>query len=283
MKKVSEIRPSPIAGYWYSGNPNILRDEILSFVENVKLQPLNGDVIGIMVPHAGYRYSGQTAAYAFRGVLDKTFDLVVVLSPFHAYSPASVLTSAHSYYETPMGKIQVDQPLIDSLGNKLEENSSIRMKKIANDEEHSLEIELPFLQTVLSEGFRLLPLMIRSVDSVDAEQIAKELAKVIKDNKVLIVCSTDLSHFYPQQVAEQYDKEMLKQIESFSAENIYQTEARGRGFACGLGAVMVGINTCKQLGADSVKILHYSTSGDITGDSTSVVGYGAAAFLQSDN
>ena len=283
MKTFSEIRPSPIAGYWYSGNPNILRGEILSFLENVELPNLSGEVIGVIVPHAGYRYSGQTAAYAFRSVLGKTFDLVVVLSPFHAYSPASVLTSVHSYYETPLGKIQVDQPLIDSLVKKLDGNASIKMTKIANDEEHSLEIELPFLQTVLSDGFRLLPLMIRSVDSGVTEIIANELTEVTKDNNVLIVCSTDLSHFYPQQVAEQYDNEMLKQIESFSAENIYRTESKGRGFACGLGAVMVGVNTSKNLGADSVKILHYSTSGEITGDSTSVVGYGAAAFLQSEH
>lgn len=283
MKTISEIRPSPIAGYWYSGNPNILRGEILSFLENVELPSLNGDVIGIMVPHAGYRYSGQTAAYGFRSVLGQNFDLVVILSPFHAYSPASILTSAHSYYETPLGKIEVDQSLIDLLMKKLEEKPPIRMTKIANDEEHSLEIELPFLQTVLSQDFLLFPLMIRSVDSDITEFIALELASIIKDKKVLIVCSTDLSHFYPQRIAKQLDKEMLKQIEAFSSENIYLTEAKGRGFACGLGAVMVGVNTCKHLGADSVKILHHATSGDITGDSSSVVGYGAVAFLRSNN
>lgn len=281
MRSINEIRPSPIAGHWYSANPNVLRDEIQSYLNKANLPSINGGVVGLVAPHAGYRYSGQTAAYSFKTVLGDSYDLVVLLSPFHQYHPASILCSAHNYYQTPLGKIKVNQDLTNLLINSLVTKHGLDTVKIANDEEHSLEIELPFLQCVLDGDFDLLPLMIRSVEPDLTQIIAKNLVEVIKGKKVLIVSSTDLSHFYPQSLAEKYDQEMLSQIKTFSIQNVYQTEAKGRGFACGLGAVMVGMASSNLLGADQVEILHHSTSGDVTGDYSSVVGYGSVVLLRS--
>jgi AmmeMemoRadiSam system protein B len=281
MRSIDEIRPSPIAGYWYSANPKVLRDEIQSYLNKANLPSINGEVIGLVAPHAGYRYSGQTAAYSFKTVLGESYDLVVLLSPFHQYHPATILCSAHDYYQTPLGKIKVDQEITNLLINSIVTKHGLDAVKIANDEEHSLEIELPFLQCVLDGDFDLLPIMVRSIEPNLAQMIANSLIDVIKGKKVLIVSSTDLSHFYPKALAEKYDQEMLSQIKTFSVQNVYQTESKGEGFACGLGAVMIGIATSYLLGADKVEILHHSTSGDVTGDFSSVVGYGSVVFLRS--
>ena len=278
---ITEIRPSPIAGYWYSGNPHVLRSEIFSYLDNVTLPEFKGDVIGLFAPHAGYRYSGQTAAYAFKSVFGKKYDLVVILSPYHAYHSATILSSAHQYYQTPLGKIPVNQELIKSFMERIQQNSDLKMVCVAQDEEHSLEIELPFLQCVLNENFEILPLMIRSVDAQNSEKIAGFLVEIIKHQDVLIVASTDLSHFFPQSVAEKLDSEMLNQIQSFSVDQVYQTELEGNGYACGLGAVMVSMAACKKLGADTVEILHQTTSGKETGDFSTVVGYGSGIFIKS--
>jgi AmmeMemoRadiSam system protein B len=281
MRSINEIRPSPIAGHWYSANPNVLREEIQSYLNKVNLPSINGEVKGLIAPHAGYRYSGQTAAYSFKAVLGESYDLVVLLSPFHQYHPATLLCSAHDYYQTPLGKIKVNQDITNALISSVVTMHGIDSVKIANDEEHSLEIELPFLQCVLDGDFDLLPIMVRSVEPNLAQLIANSLFEVIKGKKVLIVSSTDLSHFYPKTLAEKFDQEMLTQIETFSVQNVYQAELKGEGFACGLGAVMVGMACSFLLGADKVKILHHSTSGDVTGDHSSVVGYGSAVFLSS--
>ena len=282
MKSIDETRPSPIAGLWYSGNSKILRSEINAYLENASLPDLNGEVVGLIAPHAGYRYSGQTAAYAFRSVQNKHFDLVIVISPYHAYQPESILSSAHDFYQTPLGKIHVDQELITSLIGKIQKDTPIKMVRLAYDEEHSLEIELPFLQCVLDGEFSILPLMIRGIDPLLSEIFAKHLVDLIKSKNVLIVASTDLSHFFPQSVAERLDSEMLKQIQSFSIEKVYQAEFEGKGYACGLGAVMISMAACRLLGADRIEILHHSTSGKETGDFQSVVGYGAGVFIKSN-
>lgn len=280
MDKITEIRPSSIAGHWYSSIPHILKAEIIKFLSKAILPDLGGNVIGVIAPHAGYRYSGQTAAYAFQSVRGRKFDLVVVLSPFHAYHPAMILTSAHEYYQTPLGKIPVDRALIETLLTQKIPESELKIVQIANDEEHSLEIELPFLQCSLKGGFSILPLMVRSIEPRQSEMLAVILYNLIKDRNVLIVASTDLSHFYPQDVAEKLDGEMLDQLRTFSIQNVYQTEFKGEGYACGLGAVMTSMSLCKMLGANKVEILHYSSSGKETGDFASVVGYGAGVFVK---
>lgn len=283
MNKITDTRPSPIAGHWYSGNAKILRTEINNFLSNAKLPYSEGEIIGLIAPHAGYRYSGQTAAYAFQSVKSQHYDLVVVLSPFHSYHPAMILTSAHEYYQTPLGKIRVDQELIQTLLTQKIPNSEIKMVQVAYDEEHSLEIELPFLQCALEGDFMLLPLMVRSIDPNQSEVFANYLFELIKDRNVLIVASTDLSHLYPQAVADQLDEEMLDQIKSFLIQNVYRTEIEGKGYACGLGAVMISMAVSKMLGADKIEILHHSTSGKQTGDFSSVVGYGAGVFVKSNS
>ncbi|MEW6178647.1 MAG: AmmeMemoRadiSam system protein B [Chloroflexota bacterium] len=279
MGKISAVRPSPIAGLWYSADPEQLAKQIDRYLEDAHIPDLKGNIVALVAPHAGHRYSGRTAGHAYKAVLGMSFDLVVVVSPLHAYYPAPVLTSAHSSYFTPLGEIPVDRETTDLLAEILAEET-IGLTPIANDEEHSLEIQLPFLQRALSKPFKLLPIMVRRKDWRMAQILGKGLAEVLKHRNALLVASTDLSHFYPLQIANQLDAAMLRQIESFSPEGVLNAEEEGTGFACGAGAVAAVLVAARELGANAVKILHYSTSAEETMDTTSVVGYGAAVILR---
>lgn len=280
MNTISDIRPSPIAGTWYANNPQVLATEIDQFLEEATEDPPQGKVIGLIAPHAGFRYSGSTAGEAFHLVQGQEYPLVVILSPYHPYHSGIVLSSAHKKYTTPLGEVAIDQDLLSKITHALRDTAGIRIYQLVNDQEHSLEIEIPFLQRALSAPFNLLPLMIRSVDPIEARLIADEISKLIAGLNPLVVISTDLSHFYPQEVAEKLDLQILSAIASFSEEAVYETEKTGKGYACGLGAIQVGLALTRSLGADSIKILSYTTSAEKSGDRSSVVGYGAAAIMQ---
>ncbi|MBT3337087.1 MAG: AmmeMemoRadiSam system protein B [Anaerolineae bacterium] len=280
MKRINPIRPSPIAGTWYENRPEKLAAEIDAYLDEAGLPVLDGDVIGVVAPHAGYMYSGAVAGYAFVAVRNRKFDLVAVLSPFHAHHQDAFLTTSHTAYATPLGNVPVDRDVVNMLDATLHAELGFGITPIARDGEHSLEIELPFLQRALSGEFSLLPIMIRSTDAHELEVLGKALAKVLRERNVLLVASTDLSHFYAQDVAKTLDGEMLRQMESFSPEGVLEAEEMGKGFACGRGAVAATLFAARELGADSVKVLNYATSGDVTGDFSSVVGYGAGVIYK---
>jgi len=278
MEFKSTARPSPIAGTWYTSEPNALSNQIDSFINNAKVteEDIHGKVIGLTAPHAGYRYSGKTAGYAYKTIRGEKRDLVVILSPFHQYFPGDLITTIFQAYSTPLGEISVDTEALVELENALKK-SNIPIHQVSNDQEHSLEIQLPFLQRALITEFKLLPLMVRSHDAHLLEQTAKVLFNVVKDQSFVIIASTDLSHFFPLDIAEVMDAEMLKQIKKMDPEGVLSAEKEGRASACGASAVAVMLWMTKKADAKEAFILNYSTSADSTGDITSVVGYGSAA------
>lgn len=279
MTNINPIRPSPIAGTWYPGNAELLREEVSGFIQKADPSRLDGSVIGIIVPHAGYRYSGPTAGYAYKTVEGHHFDTVVVVSPMHEYMQAPYLTSVHKQYVTPLGAVPVDHDSLSTLSNHLFKHTGSKLVAVANDQEHSLEIQLPFLQVALQGVFHLIPLMIREHKPEALHQFSQALTKILRGKNVLLVASTDLSHFYSQREADQLDQYMLDRFNAFDPAGVLKAEEEKTGFACGAGAVAVVLWTARELGAKSVQILHHSTSADSTGDNTQVVGYGAAAIL----
>jgi AmmeMemoRadiSam system protein B len=282
MNTEFQLRPSPIAGTWYSANPKTLGTQIDDFLVRAEIPAIPGKVIALISPHAGYRYSGRTAAFAYKTVQGKSFDIVVVVSPLHGYVPAAILTSAHSGYQTPLGEVLLEQSLLTEFADLLTEKYQLRLTRIADDDEHSLEIQLPFLQRALEGGFKLLPLMLRSKEDDVLRALGLSLGQVLQGKNALLVASTDLSHFYSLEEANKLDESILAQIASLSAEGVMKAENRGSGFACGAPAVAVVLHAARALGADTVTILNHSTSGEVTGDNSSVVGYGAAAIFKKD-
>ena len=280
MATISPVRPSALAGSWYEGNPKALAHAVDQYLEQAELPELPGEVVAVIAPHAGHIYSGPVAGYAFAAVRGEKPELVAVLSPMHQPYYEPLLTSAHAAYSTPLGQISVDAESVADLDGRLKELLGYGLTGVAYDQEHSLEIELPFLQRSLGGDFKLLPVMVRAQSSKVSRQLGEALAETLRGRKALLVASTDLSHFYSQEEAVSFDTEMLRRIESFSPEQVYQAEQEEKGFACGLGALTAVLWAARGLGADTVKVLRHATSGDVTGDYDRVVGYGAAVVLK---
>jgi len=268
-------RPSPIAGTWYTTDPKRLETEIQTFIDNAVLSDdeFIGEVFGVVAPHAGYIYSGKTAGYAYRVMEGLQRDIVVVLSPFHQYHGADLLTTVHDSYVTPLGAVPVETEILAQL------NESIPLQQVEHDMEHALEIQLPFIQCALSNEFSLLPLMVRTRERKKLKRIAEDLMDLLQGRSFLIVASTDLSHYSPLETAHQMDAEMLRRIKAMDAEGVLAAEGEGAASACGASSVALLLYAARMQKDPQAFILNYSTSADATGDTSSVVGYGAAAIF----
>lgn len=275
-----DVRPSPIAGKWYEGNPEMLTRLVDEYLDEAQLPELDGDVIAVIAPHAGHTYSGAVAGYAFAALRGRTPDLVVIVAPMHHPYFEDLITTAHDAYTTPLGNVPVDKDALRELDTVLKSELQFGLAPVSRDPEHSLEIELPFLQRALSSQWKLLPVMVRAREPRVSQGLGKALAHVLRDKNFVMVASTDLSHFYNQQTALTYDRAMLNAIEAFDPDSAFDLERAGKGFACGLGAVTAVMWAARELGADKVNVLRHATSGNVTGDYSSVVGYGAAAILK---
>jgi AmmeMemoRadiSam system protein B len=275
------VRPSPLAGRWYDADPEVLARSVDAYLDEAQLPALEGEVIAVIAPHAGHLYSGPVAGYAFAAVRGRSPDLVALIGPMHHPYVEPLITTAYDAYSTPLGDVRVDKDALRKLDVVLKSELGFGLSPVQHDPEHSLEIELPFLQRTLSSGWKLLPVMDRAREQHVSQALGKALAQVLRDMNFLMVASTDLSHFHNQQIALAYDRAMLNAVEAFDPEGAFDLERAGKGFACGLGALTAVMWAARDLGADRVVVLRHATSGNVTGEYSSVVGYGAAAILKS--
>jgi len=280
MNEKLNVRPSPIAGTWYSADPAELKKTVDGFLQNANPPDIPGEVIGLVAPHAGYRYSGAVAGHAFKTVQGRSFDNVAVISPMHQYHPQPLLTSAHQAYRTPLGEIPLAKNVLSEINAALAENTGLSLTPVANDQEHSLEIELPFLQRAVEGPFQLIPIMLRSQSREIARELGRILAEILKNKSCLLVASSDLSHFHPESTANQLDQRVLSELADFSPDGLFDLKAAGQGQACGLAPIAAVLWAARDLGAKDVTLLKYDTSASATGDRSSVVGYGAAAITR---
>jgi len=274
------IRPSPIAGTWYSADSKQLSGIINHYLEEAIIPALPGEVVALVSPHAGYQYSGAVAGYAFKTIKDLSFNQVVVISPMHQYYPYPFITSSHDAYHTPLGDLPVAKNTISEINRRLKAHTGSELHPVAYDREHALEIELPFLQCALTGDFDLVPIMLRDQSLENSKILGHILAEVLEDKSCLIVASSDLSHFYKEMIANRLDQNILSALEDFSPEGLFEVNERGEGQACGLAAIATTLWAARALGADKVTLLKYDTSASTTGDRSSVVGYGAAAITR---
>ena len=276
-----DVRPSPIAGQWYPSDPRRLAEDVDAYIRAAGKQELAGEVIGIIVPHAGHRYSGPVAGFAYSVLQGLKPEVVAIVSPMHYPYNQPLLTSAHQAYATPLGVVPIAEQALQALDRQLQDRLGYSLARVRKDPEHALEIEIPFLQKVLASDFRLLPVMMRDQSARVSRSLGQALAEVLKGTNSLLVASSDLSHFYPQSVAEQLDTVLLQQVEAFDPSGVLQVEEEGKAYACGRGAIASVLWAAREMGADQAQILRYATSGDVTGDYEQVVGYGAAVLTRS--
>ncbi|MBN1967088.1 MAG: AmmeMemoRadiSam system protein B [Anaerolineae bacterium] len=268
----ADVRPSPLAGRWYPADPAALRELLDDCLRQADEPATPGRIVGLLAPHAGLIYSGPVAAHAYARVRGLTPDVVAVLSPSHHPYPAPLLTTTHDAYQTPLGLVPVDRAAVAALGER------VKLWPVSRDQEHALEIELPFLQHVLPEPFKLLPVMMMDQSPEMAQRLALALADVLRGRDALLIASSDLSHFYPQRVAEVLDAALLARVAAFDPAGVFAVEQQGKGFACGRGAIAAVMHAARALGADTAEVIYHATSGDTSGDYTRVVGYGAGVF-----
>lgn len=276
-KPLSDVRPSPIAGTWYPGDPHILREDIEVYLEQAHLPEPLGEVVGLVVPHAGLVYSGQTAAHAFAAVQGQSFDRVVIVSPSHHRYSGELLSSAHAAYRTPLGDVPVDWLAQDALDGYLAPER-YQLNRVRGDREHALEIELPFLQVVLPDGFTLLPVMMQDQRWPVILALAEALVALVKSyqGRTLLVASSDLSHFYSQGRAEGLDRTLIDALGAGDAEKLMNLVREGKAEACGAGPITSVLLAGRGLGAEKVTIADYRTSAAVNRDTSSVVGYVSA-------
>jgi AmmeMemoRadiSam system protein B len=276
-----DIRPS-IAGTWYPAGADHLRQTLEHMFERADNgSPLEGILRALIVPHAGHRYSGQVAAYGFARVqaLDPKPKRVLILGPLHQYRPSQLLTSKHGAYQTPLGEVPVDRQLVGRIADRLQETWHLDLVPISQDSEHSIEVELPFLQWTLGD-FSFAPLMISDQRGAIVQRLAHAIVGALEGEPALIVASSDLSHYYPQHAANTLDREMLRRIESLDPDMVLRADEEGVGFACGRGAIAASLWASLERGADHAQVLGYATSGDVTGDYSGVVGYASVAITE---
>jgi len=246
------------------------------FLDSVTPSSLDGELVGLVAPHAGYMYSGQVAAHAYAQVRQssRSFSRVVIVSPVHRFYPGRFALTDKRYYETPLGLVPVDDALVRAV------EQHVSFNRVSQDMEHSLEIQLPFVQYELG-NVQLTPIMMGDQDWNSARELGEALAQAIGQGEVLLIASTDLSHFHDYRSAKELDQRVLDCISAYDAQGLIRTLSMHKAEACGGGPVAAVMVAAKALGANRAVLLQYMNSGDVTGDHSSVVGYAAVALLRS--
>jgi len=272
-----EIREAQVAGGFYPADPAELEYMIDGFLAKVphSIRP-EGMLAALIAPHAGYVYSGQVAAFAYQQVKGLEIDTVIVLGPFHRgfFEGASVWPAGS--WKTPLGEVPVDSELASAI---LKESDKFKFIPQAHLGEHSIEVQIPFLQRVL-KNFKIVPIAV-SDDSLDnCRLLARVIFNAIQGKKVLIVVSTDMSHYHPDEKAQTMDHLVLDRLVQKDAEALWADLSSRRGELCGSAGVLTLLEIAKLMGATGLQILQYANSGDVTGDKKSVVGYGASVLYK---
>ncbi len=272
----TKIRPPAVAGTFYPAERTELDSLIDICLDTDSISKNNGKIIAIVSPHAGLIYSGKVAGEGYNLLKNSRMNKVIILAPSHyEYFEGGTIYDG-SAYSTPMGDIAIDRELSNLL---VEKSEQLKYSSVGHGKEHSLEVQLPFLQTVLND-FEIIPIIIGDINRNMAYEIAVTIAEVINElnSDVLMIASTDLSHFHAQDKAKLLDKRTAILIENMSIEELYNACKNGECEACGINPLLTVMEASKILGATEAEILKYATSGDVSGDYSSVVGYLSAVI-----
>lgn len=283
----SFIRKQYVAGQFYPADPEELSSQIKEFLDNVSGKDRGKKVKALMVPHAGYPFSGAVAAEGYKQIQGEARGTVVLMCNSHSSFFEGIAVSESSAWATPLGEVDVDTEKAKKLA---EENENISFYEEAHSKEHSLEVQLPFLQTILKEGFKILPLLFGNISGEDSKQLAGDLVRLLGD-KDLVIASSDMSHFPPYEEANRVDQRSLEiiadkdteELENHISETMEQGIPGEDTLLCGVDGVKTIMEMAELAGWEQGEILKYANSGD-TGlaPKDSVVGYGVVAFFHGE-
>jgi AmmeMemoRadiSam system protein B len=281
-----KIRRPYVAGQFYAGSKQSLRAQIeecfkhelgpgaLPKVSEKNLQR----IIGLVSPHAGYMYSGPVAAHGYhRLAQDGKPDVVVLFGPNHTGSGSALAVMREGIWRTPLGDVEIDTATVDSI---LHASSIIDVDDSAHSFEHSIEVQLPFLQFLYGSTFKFVPICFLMQDLQSSREVGSAVAKALAGKNAVVIASTDMTHYEPQRMAEKKDNAAIEAMLKLDEEGLYSTIEAQRMSMCGYGPVIAAITAAKALGAKKAELLCYKTSGDIVGDYSAVVGYASLMFTK---
>jgi AmmeMemoRadiSam system protein B/AmmeMemoRadiSam system protein A len=268
------VRKPVVAGAFYDGDRAALAARIDGYLSAVKdLPPISGDVRAIVCPHAGYVYSGPTAAYAYKLVQGKPYKTVIVIGTSHQYALDGASIYLKGGFETPLGVVPVDEELASSIAK----SSGFSYVAEAHAKEHSVEVQVPFIQRVLPDA-KIVPIVLGYPTRRNVYSLANGIAKACGEKKVLIIASTDLSHYLSKADANSLDAKTIALVRNNNADTLITKCLNGENIMCGGGGVAATLIALKKAGQPQVEVLRYSDSSEASGDESHVVGYLAAAI-----
>lgn len=269
-------RMAQMAGTWYPDDPQELREMITGFLQNSDINYNDGPPHALAVPHAGYIYSGQVAAYSYKTITTTKYDTIIVLAPSHREAFPGISLFEGEAYHTPLGRLPVDMQLLRAIAAH-DDGTRLRLSFKGHRDEHSLELQLPFLQ-VVQDDFKLVPLVMGEQDHDTAARLAEILHQECNGRNCLLVASTDLSHFHSQEIAEQLDGSFIEMFRNNQHEQLAHELLVGGVEACGGGAVLTAMLFNEKCGGTVCRPIKYETSASVTHDRENVVGYFAGVM-----
>nr|WP_290668382.1 AmmeMemoRadiSam system protein B [Ardenticatena sp.] len=272
--RVADIRQSPIAGTWYPGDPFTLRATVRRLLDEAEPPPVPTPPLGFIVPHAGLAYSGPTAAYAYKLLEGRSVERVFVLGPSHFAYVGDAATTAERMWETPLGRVPLAVETLAALAEHFPLNAT------RGDREHSIEMQLPFLQVVLGH-FELVPLMLSAHTVAACRHLANALVRVFNPATDILLASSDLNHLNDYRLVEERDAEFAQALEAFDIARVATLALDPETTVCGRFPILTVLFVAEALGTTNLTVLHQTHSGQVTGmlvPGQYTVGYLAAAI-----
>ncbi|MHC2995394.1 MAG: AmmeMemoRadiSam system protein B [Candidatus Atribacteria bacterium] len=273
------LRKPAVAGSFYAGDSKSLNIQIEKCFLH-KIGPgkipsavLAGErkIVGLISPHAGYMYSGPIAAHGFYKIaLDGKPDTIIILGPNHRGFGADVSIMINGKWETPLGELEIDKDIAENILNN---SKIIKVDNKAHQSEHSIEVQLPFIQYIFGKNVKIIPICMTRQDINTDIEIARSICSSVVNKNILIIASSDFTHYEPQEYAQNVDKQAINAILEFNPNKLYDMIYQQNLTMCGPGPITVMLIACKTLGAKKAELLKYATSGDITNIYNQVVGY----------
>ncbi|HXW03354.1 MAG TPA: MEMO1 family protein [Nitrosarchaeum sp.] len=275
-----QIRTPAVAGMFYPNEKKELKKVINEcFLHNFgpgKIPPSNikKKIFGVICPHAGYVYSGPIACNSFYEISSDLPDLFIIIGPNHWGIGSSVATMIDTKWETPLGEVEVDSEIAEEI-SKL--TDVIEIDNFSHSREHSLEVQIPMLQEI-AVNFKIVPIALINQSKEIAIKVGSAVAQIAQKKKVMIIGSSDFTHYESNEFAHKQDSALIEPILELDVDRFYDILHKKDISACGYGAIASTMIACKEIGATKGELLKYATSGDISGDKSSVVGYGSIIF-----
>ena len=277
-----EVRTPAVSGTFYPDDQQELKSLIHNcFMHTIgpgKMPPTGSDqkIYGVICPHAGFVYSGPVACHSFYSISSSTSKLAIITGPNHYGIGQSIASMIDASWKTPLGLMEVDSESALELRDGLD---ILELDSFSHSKEHSIEVQVPMLQETFSHEMKILPVSLINQEQQTATKVGSAIAKIAQKKDALLIGSSDFTHYEENEFAHRQDLALIDPILKLDVDEFYKILYERHVTACGFGAIASTMIACKELGATEGKLLKYATSGDVSGDKSSVVGYASIIFV----